>query len=340
MRIAQIAPLWIPIPPLTYGGTELIVHMLTEELVRRGHDVSLYASGDSQTSARLIPLWGKSLWRAHLSSPHAVIVRQIGRVLEEGDRFDVLHNHTDFYLVPFTKYLRRPVISTLHRPIDDATLQIFQTYGKWNHFVAISRDQAASAPSLSFVKVIHHGIEIGRYDFNDEPDDYLLWLSKIEPEKGILEAIEVARRGGERLIIAGNVVEEESGRFFRYEVLPHIDGDRIRYVGQATFEKKIELTKNAKAVLYPIKRREPFGLVVVESMACGTPVIAFRQGAMPELIEDGKTGFIVESVNEMLLMLRTIHTIRRRDCRAYVERHFTVKKMVDEYETLYRDLAR
>jgi glycosyltransferase involved in cell wall biosynthesis len=338
MQILQIAPLWIPIPPITYGGTELVVYNIVEELHSRKHNVSLIASGDSKTNAKLISLWEKSLWRAHLKSPHAIIMNMIGKVLEIGDEFDILHNHTDFYLVPFAKYLQRPVISTIHRPIDEAALKVFKEYAKWNHFVAVSYDQASSTPEIKFKKVIHHGIKLERYEFNDAPDDYLLWISKIEDEKGILEAIEATRRSGERLIIAGNVVEEESGRFFRYEVLPNIDGDKIRYVGQVTFQQKIELTKKAKAVLYPIKRREPFGLVIIESMACGTPVIAFKNGAASELIIDGKNGFLVNSVEEMASMIKEVKKIKRKDCRMHIEKNFTVEKMVDEYEALYKEL--
>ncbi len=340
MKIAQIAPLWIPIPPITYGGTELVVHNITEELIKRKHDVTLFATADSNTRARLVSLWEKSLWRARLESPHAVIVHQIAKVLEEGNNFEILHNHTDFYLVPLAKYIRRPIISTLHRPIDKATFNTFKEYERWNNYVAISYDQANSSPGLKFIAVIHHGIPTNLYEFNDNPDDYLLWLSKIEPEKGILEAIDVAKRTKERLIIAGNVVEEESGRFFRYEVLPHIDGDQIKYVGQVTFPQKIELFKKAKAVLYPIKRREPFGLIVIESMACGTPVIAFNNGAVPELIADGKTGFIVRSTNEMIVMLKQIHKIKRQDCRKHVQDNFNIEKMADKYEEVFRALIK
>lgn len=337
LKIAQIAPLWAPVPPISYGGTELIISLLTEALVKRGHKVSLFATSDSKTSAKLISFWQESLWRAKLSSPHAVIGLMFKKILETADSFNVIHNHTGFYFCPFAPFIHRPVISTIHRPITAETTRLFKAYPQMN-YVAISKDQKRSAPSLKFKAVIYNGIDIKKYKYNSEPKDYLLWLSKLTPDKGILEAIEVAKIAKERLIIAGNIPSDD-GRFFRYEILPRLDGDQIRYVGEVNFERKVGLLKNAKALIFPVLRREPFGLVVIEAQACGTPVIAYPNGAMPELIQDGKTGFLVKSNLEMALAIKRLDRIKRINCRKFVKKYFDAALMVDAYEDLYKSLC-
>ncbi|MDP3999525.1 MAG: glycosyltransferase family 4 protein [bacterium] len=336
LKIAQIAPLWIPVPPLTYGGTELIVSLLTENLAKRGNKVTLFATGDSKTRARLISIWEKSLWRAKLNSPHAVWGLMFNKLLNTASRFDVLHNHTGFYISPFVRFFEKPVVTTIHRPISPEMLQNFRMAPEVN-YVAISKDQKRSAPKMKFASVIYNGIDTKKYHYRDHADDYVLWLSKIIPEKGIIEAIEVAKMAKERLIIAGNIPPDDS-RFFRYEVLPRIDGDQIKYVGPADFKKKIQLLRHAKALLFPVSRREPFGLVVAEAQACGTPVVAYPSGAMPELIQSGRTGFLAKSNLEMALALKRIDRIKRSHCRKFIKEHFDAVKMVDAYEKLYKSL--
>jgi len=333
MRILQIAPLWIPVPPVTYGGTELIIHWLTEELVKRGHEVTLLASGDSKTSATLIPVWPKSLWRAHLSIPHAVFSLLYEKLTQIQDGFDIIHDHCEFYTAPFSSFLKKPLVSTIHHPMYKELIILFKKFPKIN-YISISKNQGKSAPGVNFVKNIYHGLPIDRYPFNPHPQDYLLWLSKISPEKGPAEAIEVAKKSGERLIISGNILREYRD-YFEYRLQPLIDGKQIQFVGAADFEKKIELFRNAKAFIYPARRPEPFGLVVVEAMACGTPVIAYKAGAMPELIKDGKTGFLAENQDEMVTALKKIDQINRIDCRRHVVRKFDLQKMVNKYEALY-----
>jgi len=333
MRILQIAPLWIPVPPFTYGGTELVVHWLTEELVKRGHKVTLLASGDSRTSANLIPIWPRSLWRAHLSAPHAVFSLLYEKLAQIQGNFDIIHDHCEFYTAPFSSFLKKPLVSTIHHPMYEELIILFKKFPKIN-YISISKNQKKSAPGINFVKNIYHGLPIGRYPFNPHPQDYLLWLSKISPEKGPVEAIEVAKKAGKKLIISGNILKE-CGDYFEYRLQPLIDGKQIRFVGAADFEKKIELFRNAKAFIYPVRRPEPFGLVVIEAMACGTPVIAYKTGAMPELIKDGKTGFLAENQDEMVAALKKIDQINRIDCRRHVIRKFDLQKMVNRYEALY-----
>jgi len=338
MRIAQIAPLWIPIPPFTYGGTEFIISLITEELVKRGHEVTLFATGDSKTSARLVPVWQKSLWRAKLNAPHAAFSLLYHEVLSRQDEFDIIHDHCEFYTAPFSKFLKPPIITTIHHPMHEEMIILFKKFPNIN-YVAISKNQRKTAPGINFVKTIYNGIPLERYSFEANPQDYLLWLSKITPQKGLAEAIQVAQKTGKKLLIAGIIPKEEQD-YFEYRIQPMIDGKQIQFVGAANFEKKVELFKNARALLYPIKRPEPFGLVVAESMACGTPVIAYKEGSMPELIKDGKTGFLVNSQEEMIAALKKINQINRRDCRRYVGRKFSLQKMVNKYEALYNTILK
>lgn len=338
MRILQIAPLWIPVPPITYGGTELVISWLTEELVKRGHDVTLLASGDSKTSAKLIPIWPSSLWRAHLSTPHTVFALIYEKLAQIQEEFDIIHDHCEFYTAPFVPFFKRPVVSTIHHPMYEELIILFKKFSQIN-YVAVSKDQKKSAPGVNFVKTIYHGLPITQYPFNPQPQDYLLWLSKISPGKGPAEAIEVAKRAKEKLIVSGNILKEY-GDYFEYRLQPLIDGRRIQFVGASDFEKKIDLLKNAKAFLYPVRRPEPFGLVVAEAMACGTPVVAYKEGAMPELIKDGKTGFLVNNQEEMTEALKEIDKIERIDCRRHVARKFSLKKMVNKYEALYNTIIK
>ena len=336
MRIAQVAPLWIPVPPYTYGGTELVVSWLCDELVRRGHEVTLFATEDSKTQAKLIPIWPKALWRAKLKTPHAVFSLLYEKLISLQDQFDIIHDHCEFYTVPYSKFLKPPIITTLHHPLTEETIILYKKFPNIN-FIAISKNQRRLGPGINIVKTIYHGLPIEKYDFNPEPKNYLLWLSKIMPEKGIAQAIDIAKLSGENLIISGNI-PPEYGDYFDFRIKPLIDGKKIQFVGASDFSKKIELLKNAKAFLFPVKRPEPFGLVVIEAMACGTPVIAFKEGSMPELIEDGKTGFLVKNIEEACQSLKKINKISREYCREYVKKNFNLKRMVNRYEKLYKKI--
>jgi len=338
MRIAQIAPLWIPVPPYTYGGTELVISWLCDELVRRGHEVTLFAAEDARTSAKLIPIWPKSLWRAKLKTPHAVFGLLYEKLLSMKGQFDIIHDHCEFYTAPFSKLLKPEIITTLHHPLTEETIILYKKFPNIN-FVATSKSQRKSGPGINIVKTIYHGLPIEKYQFNPTPKNYLLWLSKIAPDKGLAEAIEIAKLSGENLIISGNILPEH-GDYFDFRIKPLIDGKKIQFVGASDFQKKIELFKNAKAFIFPVKRLEPFGLVVIESMACGTPVIAFNKGSMPELIEDGKTGFLVSSLEEACQAIKKINQIPREYCREYVKKNFNLKRMVNRYEKLYKKISK
>lgn len=338
MKIAQVAPLWIPVPPYTYGGTELIVSWLCDELIRRGHEVTLFATEDSKTKADLIPIWPKSLWRAKLKAPHAVFSLLYEKLLSLQDQFDIVHDHCEFYTTPYTKFLKPKIVTTLHHPLTEETIILYKKFPNIN-FVTISENQRKSGPGINIVKTIYNGLPLEKYQLNLEPKDYILWLSKVAPEKGIAEAIDVAKLSGENLIISGNILPD-FGDYFNFRIKPLVDGKQIQFVGASDFGKKIELLKNAKAFVFPIKRKEPFGLVVIEAMACGTPVIAFSEGAMPELIEDGKTGFLVNSVEEACQALKKIKQIARVDCRKHIEKNFNLRRMVNRYEKLYKKILK
>ncbi len=338
MRIAQIAPPWISVPPKTYGGTELVISWLTEELVKRGHQVTLFATGDSKTKANLIPMWPKGLWGANLSAPHAVFSLLYRELLQRADDFDIIHDHCEFYTSPYTKLLKAPVITTLHHPLNEETIMLYKKFPNV-HYVAISKNQKKSASAINFARTIYHGLPIIQYPFNPEPQDYLLWISKIIPQKGLAEAIEVALATGQNLVISGYLPPEYKD-YFEYRIKPMIDNKQIRFVGASNFEKKIDLFQNAKALLFPVKRPEPFGLVVIESMACGTPVIAYKAGSMPELIVDGKTGFLTSSKEEMIEAVGKIGQISRIVCHRHVARKFSRKKMVNKYEMLYQTILK
>lgn len=338
MRIAQIAPLWVPVPPITYGGIELVVSLITEELVKRGHDVTLFASGDSQTSAKLVPIWPKSLWRAKLRAPQAAFSLLFNEVVKRQGDFDIIHDHCEFYSAPFSRFLKPPVVSTIHHPLYEEMIILFKKFPKIN-YVAISKDQRKTAPGINFVKMIYNGIPPERYEYNENPKDYLLWISKITPRKGACRAIDVAKKANEKLIIAG-VIPKEQQDYFEYRIKPTIDGKQIQFVGAVNFQKKIDLFKNAKALLYPIRGAESFGLVVTESMACGTPVIAYNESSMPELIKDGKTGFLVNNREEMVNAIKKINQISRKTCRQHVIKKFSLEKMVNKYEALYNKILK
>lgn len=336
MKIAQLAPPWIPVPPYTYGGTELVISWLCDELVRRGHEVTLFASGDSKTKAKLIPVWPTSLWRANLRTPHAVFSLMYQKLIELQENFDIIHDHCEFYTVPYSKFLKPKIITTLHHPLQEETIILYKKFPKIN-FVAISKNQRRQGPGINIVRTVYHGLPLEKYPFNKRPKDYLLWLSRIGPDKGIAEAIDIAKLSGEKLIISGNILPQYAD-YFEFRIKPLIDGKQIQFVGASDFPKKVDLFKNAKAFLFPIKRPEPFGLVVIEAMACGTPVIAFKEGSLPELVENGKTGFLVDSIDQACQSLKKIDQIKRDYCREYVKKNFNLKRMVNRYEKLYKKI--
>lgn len=351
LKIAQLSTPFFDVPPKTYGGTELVVSNLTEELVKRGHRVTLFATGDSKTEARLEYVFKNALgagkpknllsnlakklpWAPALPSLYHAILP-----FEKANQFDIIHNNFHYYGLFFSSLVKTPTLTTYHGDLSTAEeckieKLILERYKK-NFWTAISESQKRKTKiKLNFLKVIHHGIPIERFSFSQKHQNYLVWLGRITKKKGVLEAIKVAKIAGEKLVIAG-IINPRDTEYFKKEIKPKIDNRLVFYIGPVNHQKKVKLLKNAKALLYPILWEEPFGLVMAEAQACGTPVIAFQKGSVPEIVKDKKTGFIVKNTKEMAKALKKIKEINRKDCRENIEKNFTVKKMADEYEKVY-----
>ena len=334
LRIAQVAPPWYPIPPKGYGGIELIVALLADGLADAGQDVTLFATGDSSTRGKLSYVYPKALpekiGMAHIEIPH--VMAPYFRARE----FDIIHDHTA--LGPMVaNFIDTPVVMTLHGPFTDENREYFASIGHRLKFIAISDYQRSCYPELNYAATIHHGVELDRFPFEEKKQDNLLFLGRINYEKGPRQAVEVANRLGARLVMAVKMVEPPEHEYFEEEVKPLI-GSNTEILGQIDFQTKTRLLKDARCVLFPIQWPEPFGLVMVEAMACGTPVIAFRNGSVPEVIADGVTGFIVDSVDEMVEAVRRADEIDPHACRRWVAERFTVDRVIQDHLRVYREL--
>jgi glycosyltransferase involved in cell wall biosynthesis len=340
MRIAQLAPTYERVPPRAYGGTELVVHLVTEELVRRGHDVTLFATGDSETSARLRSVTGSPARYGETTDGlgHAEYLQlanaQACFHAERRGQFDVVHNHAGIEGMVLAETSATPVVSTMHNSFVPQTQPIWDRYPWFHH--ALSASSGPSFPSRGALPPIHHGIDVASFHIG-APEGYLLFLGRFSPEKGADRAIQAARLAGRRLVLAGKVDPPEADQF-RDVIEPLVDGDRVRYVGEVGAEAKRDLLAGADALLFPIEWDEPFGLVMIEALASGIPVIAFRWGSVPEIVEDGRTGFIVDDIEAMAGAIGRLDDIDRRQCRLAAERRFTVGRMVDDVEAMYRSI--
>jgi glycosyltransferase involved in cell wall biosynthesis len=343
MRIAQVAPLYEPVPPRRYGGTERIVSYVTEELVRRGHDVTLFASGDSQTAARLMAITERAVrldanTRAALAADFS---RELGRVFRNADQFDVIHCHVDYLAYPFCDLVRTPTLHTLHGRLDLPYLgPVFRDFPNVA-LVSISNAQRAPLASLglNWTGTVYHGMPLEQYTFVEQPGDYVAFLGRVSPEKQPQVAIEVAKRAGVPLRMAAKI-DASDREFFEDAVRPLLDDPLIDFVGELDDSEKVAFISGARALLFPIDWPEPFGLVMIEAMACGTPVVARPCGSVPEVVEDGRTGFLGDTVDDLVEAVKRIDTIKRAECRRHVEQRFSVARMVDDYEALYRRAVR
>jgi len=333
MKIAMLSPIAWRTPPRHYGPWENMVSLLTEGLVKRGMDVTLFATKDSQTAARLWAVCPRGYEEDKTIDPKVWECLHISELFENGDEFDLIHNHFDYLPLTYTSMTRTPVVTTIH---GFSSPKIFPVYKKYNdscYYVAIS--EADKSPELDYIATVHHGIDMNQFTFRPEPGEYLLFFGRIHHEKGTRECIEVARETGAKLVLAG-IVQDQA--YFESEVEPYLDGERIVYVGSAGPEKRNELLGGSYALLHPINFEEPFGLSVVEAMACGTPVIAFKRGSMPEVIDDGRTGFLVSSVEEVVKAVPRVRAIDRSECRKWVEENFTADRMIDDYVRVYEKI--
>ncbi len=337
MRILQIAPLSERVPPPGYGGTEAVVSLLTDALVRAGHDVILRASGDSITLAELRSVYPHSLRPArYVKVGRPCDWVHAAAAMADAKECDVIHNHAREPVMALAGLVDVPMVTTVHCAITPDRRIFWEHYG--GYYNTISRAQISSVPPLEkaqYVGAVYNAIDVVSFPFRERKDDYLLCLSRVAPEKGIHLAIEVARRAGRRLVIAGKVDRCHS-HYYAAAIKPRVDGRDVVFWGEADHRAKRELYARAACVLMPICWEEPFGLVMVEAMACGTPVIAFARGAAPEIVMDGETGFLVRDVDSMLGALRKIDTIDPYRCRQHVQANFDVRVMAEGYLSLYR----
>ncbi len=340
MRIALVAPLIESVPPKTYGGSERVVHYLTEELVDRGHEVTLFASGDSCTRADLVALVPESLRKS--SQPHDQVIWhlcQLMEVMRMADRFDTVHFHTDFSHFPLMRYAPIPHVMTLHGRLDVPDFDILFHEFSEMPVVSISDSQRRSLPGANWVATVYNGIPAVDFQFRPESADYFAFLGRISPEKGPEQAIEIAIRLNTPLRMAAKI-DTVDRDYFASVIEPKLAHPLIEYIGEVDLQGKNELLGGAKALLFPIQWPEPFGLVMIEAMACGTPVIAFRNGSVDEVMRDGVSGLIVESVDEAVAAAGRIEQIDRAGCRQYFEQSFSAQRMVDGYLEVYRRLVR
>ncbi len=338
MRIAQVAPLYEAVPPKLYGGTERVVHYLTEELVRQGHEVTLFASGDSVTSARLIPCCPRSLrldpeCKDRLA-PHVLMVE---KVLQRAEQFDIIHFHIDHIHFPLVRRFSFPHLTTLHGRLDIA--EIYPLFWEFKElpFVSISQAQRSPLPFINWVGTVYHGLPEDLYRFYPERGEYLAFLGRISPEKRPDRAIKIAEKAGMKLLIAAKV--DAADRAYYEEVIkPLLKSPWVEFIGEINDREKNEFLGKAYALLFPIDWPEPFGLVMIEAMACGTPVVAWRCGSVPEIIQEGINGYIVESTEEAVRALEQVRKIQRELCRKSFERRFSAKRMAKDYLKIYEKL--
>ncbi|MDH3305934.1 MAG: glycosyltransferase family 4 protein [Acidimicrobiia bacterium] len=331
LRVAMLAPISWRVPPRHYGPWEQFVSLLTEGLVGRGVDVTLFATADSVTRARLVGTAPTGYSEDAGLDPKVWEALHISTVFERAGEFDVIHNSFDFLPLTYTGLIDTPVVTTIHGFSSEKILPVYAKYNSLGYYVAIS--DADRHETLDYIATIHHGIDMQAFPVHPGPGDYLLFFGRIHPDKGTVEAIEIAERAGLPLIIAG-IIQDEG--YFDQFVKPRLHGEQIKYIGPVGPETRGDLLGGARALLHLINFDEPFGSSVVEAMACGTPVIARRRGSMPELIRDGENGFLVTSVEEALAAVMASSRTDRMAVRASVEDRFDVDRMVDEYLAVYR----
>ena len=339
VRIAQVSPLWEAVPPPRYGGIERIVSYLTEEHVHLGHDVTLYASGDSRTSARLRPMCDGGLRSdGRCKDALAHHLAMLHRVFEEADQFDIVHFHTGYLHLPLLWRSPVPSVTTLHDRLDLHDIRgIFKTFERTS-FVSISDAQREPMRWLNWAGTIHHGLPPDLYALNERPEPYLAFVGRLSQEKGIAAAVDIAVRTGMKLRVAAKIGVEDR-EYFEQVVRKLFEHPLVEYVGEICDAEKQDFLGNATATLFPIDWPEPFGLVMIESMACGTPVIACPCGSVPEVVDHGASGLIVDSVDDAAEAVHAVSRLSRRRCREVFERRFTTRRMAEDYVRTYGRLT-
>jgi glycosyltransferase involved in cell wall biosynthesis len=335
MRIAQVAPLYESVPPRKYGGIERVVYNLCESLVARGHEVTLFASADSDTSADLVPVVRGSLRLSKRPrDPRVWEILQLMELERQAGKFDVIHFHTDLVHFPIARRIMTPHVTTIHGRLDSAELQVFFQEFQEAPLISISESQRRALPAANWVATVYNGTSAEGYTLREHSGDYLAFLGRVAPDKGPDDAIEIALRAGMPLKMAAKI-DPVDRAYFAERIEPLLEHPLIDFVGEVDERGKDDLLGNARALLFPIKWPEPFGLVMTEAMACGTPVIAYRAGSVEEVMRDGVSGYIVESLDEAVQALQKVDQIDRRRCREYFEERFSVEQMTRGYLAAY-----
>jgi len=338
MRIGVIGPIWQTIPPSGYGGSEVVVHNLVEGLVDLGHEVTLFAAGGSKTQARLISVVDRPVLeikgKFDFTDPSYDLLNA-SEAFVASKEFEVLHNAVGYQLLPFTPFAECPVLHMSHSSIREY-IALVDHYQKAN-YVSISNAQRSLHPKANYLATIYHGIDTKKYTIGSSKEDFLLFIGRIMPEKGVHLAIEAAKQSKHKLVIAG-IVDERDKQYFTEQIEPQIDGKQIVFFGPADEEQKIDLMQRAQAHLFPTQWDEAFGLVMIEAMACGTPTVGWDKGALPEVIKEGKTGFVVSSVEEMAAAIKKVSAIDAKVCRVEAVERFSRSAMARGYEAIYKKL--
>jgi len=335
IRVAVLSPISWRTPPRHYGPWESVVSLLTEELVRMGVDMTLFATGDSQTSGKLVAVCPHPYSEDSSVNPKVAECLHISEVFERSADFDLIHNHFDFLPLTYSGLTDTPVVTTIHGFSSPAIIPVYKKYNAHGHYVAIS--EADKSPELDYIATIHHGIDISQFNFSGTGGEYLLFFGRIHPEKGVHEAIQVAQRAGKKLVIAGIVQDR---KYFETLIEPHVDGDKVEYLGSVGPAQRSEVLGGALALLHLISFDEPFGLSLVESLACGTPVIAFGRGSIPEVIKHDETGYIVADVAQAAEAVAAVQSLDRAACRDDVEQRFSKTRMASDYVRVYREILK
>jgi glycosyltransferase involved in cell wall biosynthesis len=344
----RIPPRPSDVPPQCSGAAEKIAHLISEGLIKRGHQVTLFASGDSKTKAELISVTKKSTGTdpkigfnpagPKLHEKYEYLLISKAYQMAQQNRFDIIHSHFDILTAFFAPLVKTPTVSTLHSRLSSPRMAFLKNFKKTQYYVSISDSQRKPIPDLNYAATIYHGIEIEKIPFGDSPENFLAIVGRINPQKGIKEAIEVAKKIGMKLVIMGS--HGENDPYWENEIKPAIDGKQIIYKGFISQEETFKIIKKAKAYILPLQWEEPFGLTMIEAMACGTPAIAFDRGSAKEVISDKKSGFIVKNEPQMIDAIKNVDKIDRQYCREWVKNNFTVEKMVENYEKVYEKILK
>ena len=348
-KIAVIVPPFTTVPPPEQGGTERIAYEMIEGFVKKGYQVTLFGAGKYKGSAKFIQIFKKTITERKIDTTYieasrplriesAYLAKVMKKIIKKDKEFDIIFNHSrgGYLLLPLSLYLKTPIVSIMHLPIFKEVADVLASYKKPN-VVTISNNQRKNFKNVDYLATVYNGINLSEFNFCEKPKDYFLFMGALGEHKNPKDAILAAKKAKVKLILAGGKKREP---YFSKEIKPLIDNKQIKYMGEVSDKKRVNLLKYTKALFFPVKWQEPFGLVMIEAMACGTPVIAYPNGAVKEVIKNKKTGFIVKNTAGIVKAIKNIDKIDRKECRKYVEKNFTVEKMVDDYEKIIKKLTK